>query len=56
MKTDKELAQELKSKMCGDREIDHGVADDFLINVLREAGYTELAETFDDLTVDFWYA
>lgn len=56
MKTDNELAKELKSKMCGDAEVDHGVADDFLIQVLRDAGYTELAQTLDDLTGDFWCA
>ena len=56
MTKDKELAKELKSKMCGDPEIDHGVADDFISNVLKDAGYTELSEVYEDLSGDFWYA
>ena len=55
-KSDKELAKELESKMCGDEEIDHSVADDFLCDVLRQEGFEKLAATFESLSQGFWYA
>ena len=56
MKTDKELADELDSIMCGDKEIDHGVADEFIADVLKDAGYELLSAKYKKLCEDFWYA
>lgn len=56
MKTDLELSLELKSKMHGDEEGDHIAADDFVIAVLKGAGYPELAKTYSTLCDHFWYA
>jgi len=59
MKTDNQLAIELKEKwleVAGDNEVAHGMADSFLVDTLRELGYRELADTFDEISADFWYA
>ena len=56
MSEDKELAEKLKAMMCGDPEIDHGNADTFISNVLREKGLVELADAYDELAEQFWYA
>lgn len=56
MKTDKELAEEIKGLLSGDPEMDHGRCDDFVVTVLRDAGYPLLAETYDNMCNDFWYA
>lgn len=56
MSKDKELADELQSMMTGDEEIDHNFADDFLVKVLRDAGYEKLAAKFEELSQGFWYS
>ena len=57
MKTDKELAKELKSLMGGDdEEYDHITADLFVTETLNRIGYPELAKMYKDLTEDFWYS
>jgi hypothetical protein len=56
MKTDTELTEELSAKMCGEENIDHIVADEFVIKVLADAGYPELSKMYDNLTDHFWYA
>jgi len=40
----------------GDREIAHSRADDILLEALRDAGYSQTAEQFEMLRVNFWYA
>jgi len=56
MNNDEELANELQGMMTGDEEVDHGLADDFLTETLRGAGYEKLAAKFEELSQGFWYA
>jgi hypothetical protein len=56
MSEDKELTEKLKAMMCGDPEMDHGNADNFISDVLREKGLVELAEAYDELSEEFWCA
>lgn len=38
----------------GDVELDHGVADSLLVDLLKELGYEEVVSVYDK--VDKWYA
>ena len=59
MRTDAELAKAFTEEwleVAGDSEMAHVRADDFILNVLREAGYPELIEAYNIASADFWYA
>lgn len=48
----KELEELAKNE--GDTEIDHGRADDILVEIVRLLGYKEIADLYEK--VDKWYA
>lgn len=52
---DKEIAAHIRS-LCfsGDIERDHGKADNVLMDLLLELGYTETLKAYNE--VDKWYA
>ena len=52
---DKETALKIRENcMSGDYEADHVKADDLLISLLRDLGYTETADAWAE--VGKWYA
>ena len=55
--TDAEYADYLNSECAtGDTEADHNRADIMVADLLRQLGYTETADAYDNLCEDFWYA
>lgn len=61
--TEKEAIAQLHDILYGDHapdiydpEDEHKAADDLLVQFLREAGFTELANEFQKARRRFWYA
>ena len=48
----------IREKYSGDPEVAHSYADDVLINALKELGYAEIAEAWEECyeEIGFWYA
>ena len=55
--TEDEAVEKLK-QICQDNdpESEHCDADELLVEFLRDQGFPELANTFDELSQNFWYA
>lgn len=42
---------------CGDNEVAHSMADDLLLDALRELGFGQIADAWDEVSkMGFWYA
>ena len=55
--TEQEAVEKLRA-ICQDNdpEAEHCDADELLVEFLRAQGFCELADTFDELSQNFWYA
>ncbi len=52
----KHYVEELQKCNTGDWECDHGNADDLIVELLRELGYEEVANAWEENPPVKWYA